>query len=84
MRCSLTAHQTVCFPILLSCYGEEGAMAAVLIVGYLQLRVGKHTQERLSLDEHNTTSKGESEINTGTTYSWQLPVIAARNSTTSV
>jgi hypothetical protein len=47
-------------------------MAAVLIVGYLQLKTGKHTQERLSLDEHNARSKDESEVKLGTTCSWQL------------
>ena len=58
-------------------------MAAVLIVGYLQLKAGEHTQERLSLDEHNTRSKDESEVKLGTTCSWQLAVIAARASSTS-
>lgn len=57
-------------------------MAAVLIVGYLQLKAGKHTQERLSLDEHNTRSKDESEFKLGTTCSWHLTVIATRATST--
>jgi hypothetical protein len=72
MYCSLTAHKSCLFPSVLSCNGEEGAMAAVLIVGYLQLKTGKHTQERLSLDERNARSKDESEVKLGTTCSWQL------------
>ena len=54
------------------------------MVGYLQLKADKHTQERFSLDEHNTTSKDESEIRLGTTCSWQHAVVAARESSISV
>jgi hypothetical protein len=62
----------------MSCNREEGAMAVLLLlmVGYLQLNAGKHTQERFSLDKHNTTSKDECEIRTGTAGSWQHAVIA--------
>lgn len=56
----------------------------LLMVGYLQLRAGKHTQERFSLDEHNTTSKDEREIKIGSTCSWTQAVIASRASSTSV
>ena len=84
MYCSLTAHNSCLFPSFLSCNGEGGAIAAVLIVGYLQLKAGKHTQERLSLDEHNTRSKDESEVKLGTTCSWQLAVIATRANSTSL
>jgi hypothetical protein len=62
--------------------GEEGAMGGG--VGILQLRAGKHTQERFSLDEHNTTSKDECEIRLGPTCSWHHAVIAICKSNTSV
>lgn len=47
----------------LLCDGAEGAVGGG--VGILQLRAGKHTQERFSLDEHDTTSKDECEIRLG-------------------
>ena len=50
----------------------------------LQLKAGKHTQERFSLDEHNTKTKDESGIKIGITCSWQHAVIAARERSTSV
>jgi hypothetical protein len=62
--------------------GEVGAMGGG--VGILQLRAGKHTQERFSLDEHNTTSKDECEIRLGPTCSWHHAVIAICKSNTSV
>ena len=78
-------------PSFLSCNGKKGTMVVLLLmVGYLQLRAGKHTkhtkhtQEQFSLDEHKITSKDESDIRIGTTCSWQHTVIAARKSSTCV
>lgn len=62
--------------------GDEGAMGGG--VGILQLRAGKHTQERFSLDEHNTTGKDECEIRLGPTCSRHHAVIAICKSNTSV
>lgn len=59
--------------------GKEGGG-----VGILQLRAGKHTQERLSLDEHYTTSKDECEIRLGPTCSWHHAVISVCKSNSSV
>ena len=56
----------------------------LLMAGQLQLKADKHTQERVSLDEQNTKSKDESEIEIEITCSWQHAVIAARESSTSI
>ena len=65
-------------------------MVLLLMVGYMQLRAGKHTkhtkhtQDQFSLDEYKITSKDESNIKIGTTCSWHQTVIAARKSSTCV